>query len=358
MRKIPYFVGLGVACCLPFFAVGCGGNNQQARSASEVGAPQKEAAAEPDLVGTVIGTIGRDHLAKDGYPLSRIADIIDVFKPDMLLIQIRPEPFKKQELEDASFEMTYVNGVAGTAGVETVPFDWFQDTDVMPAAAFGPEDTAKKPEPKKGAKDGKPQVTSVSSMKSDLPPDPYNYLSPPEIDPDMADAYKTEWAPAQSLGFLSFTDANNDDQSLKLWDSMSARIRYAKGYSSLSRRLAWMEYNATGAFTKQKGNVHRVMVVANVRYRAALEQMVAGWGAALRDPVELQKKTDQAHDEVPSAVVADWNRQLDRLRDGIPKHAPDALRKIYLEKIAILQAAVDKKGNCCVDSAAFVPKDI
>lgn len=355
MAKLPYFLGLGVACGLPFLAAGCGGNNQEARSASEVGSPQKEAPAEPDLVATVVGTIGRDHLTTEGYPLTRIADIIDVFKPDMLLLQVRPDAYKQLKLEDASFEMTYVNGVAGTAGVDTEPFDWFRDEDVMPAAAFGPEDS---PSAKKEKKGGKPQPVSVTSLKSAIPPDPFNFLRAPEIDPDMMDAYKTESAPLDTLGFLSFTDANNDDQSLKIWNAMSARIRYTTGYSALARRLAWMEFNATQAFMKQKGSIHRLMVVANVRYRSALEQMVAGYGAVVRDPVAIQKKTDQAHDSVPDSVVAEWRREIDRLRDGIPKHAPDALRKIYLEKIAILQAAVDKKGSCCVDSAAFVPKDL
>ncbi len=358
MAKLPYFLGLGVACGLPFLAAGCGGNNQEARSASEVGAPQHETVAEPDLVATVVGTIGREHLAKDGYPLSRIADIIDVFKPDMLLIQVRPDAYKQLHLEDASFEMTYVNGVAGTAGVDTEPFDWFRDQDVMPAAAFGAEETPSKKEKAEAKKGGKPQPISVTALKTDIPPDPFNFLVAPDIEPDMMDAYKAESAPLETLGFLSFADANNDDQSLKIWNAMSARIRYTTGYSALARRLAWMEFNATQAFMKQKGSIHRLMVVANVRYRSALEQMVAGYGAVLRDPVALQKKTDQAHDSVPDSVVVEWRREIDRLRDGIPKHAPDALRKIYLEKIAILQAAVDKKGSCCVDSAAFVPKDI
>jgi hypothetical protein len=41
----------------------------------------------------------------------------------------------------------------------------------------------------------------------------------------------------------------------------------------------------------------------------------------------------------------------------MPKHGPEVLRQNILQKIAILQAAIDKKGGCCVDANAIVAKD-
>lgn len=361
MSKIPYFLGLTALLGLAVECAGCGGNHQ-ARSPSEIGAPQQVEAAEPDLVAIVVGTVGRDHLTKDGYPLTKIADIIDTFKPDMILLQARQEPFKKQQLEDASFEMTYVNGVAGTAGVDTEPFDWFRDDDTLPPAIPGMSGGDEGASPKKGKKgdrggEMKDVKAEAAAAKGKEIPDPFNYLVPPEIDPDMTDAYKNDTTMLATLGGMSFADANNDETSNKIWNAMSARIRYAKGYSALARRLAWMKFLGAQAYQKQKGQVHRLMVVVNVRYRAPMEEMVAGWGAVVRDPVAIQKKAEQQHDAVPDNVIQEWNHEIDRLKDGIPRHGPESLRQNVLERIAILQAAVDKKGACCVDASTLGPKE-
>ncbi|MEO8874966.1 MAG: hypothetical protein ABI461_05200 [Polyangiaceae bacterium] len=347
-------LGLGAALSLSFTTVGCGGSKGPAVSPSEVSA-QKAVVDQPDLSGIVVGTIGRDHLIKDGYPLTKIADIIDVYKPDLLLIQVRADAYKKLNLEDASFEMTYVNAVAGTAGVETAPIDWFKDEDVLPQPG-GSDDTSAAP-PKKGKKGAPTPVDATDAKKGGAPPDPFNYSPPVDVDPDFAGAFKDESAALDTLGPLSFADANNDANSLKIWDAMSAQIRYTKGYSPLARRLAWMGYNATQAYQKDKGQVHRVMVVVNVRYRAAMEQVIAGWGAVVQDPVAIAKSAEQTHDSIPDSVFTQWHREVDRLHDKLPKHGPETLRISLLQKIAILQAAADKKGVCCVDASALAPKD-
>jgi len=357
MAKRPYFscfLGLSAALSLSFLGVGCGGPHQLAVSPSEVSS-QKTTVDEPDLVGIVVGTIGRDHLIKEGYPLTKIADIIEVFKPDLLLIQVRADAYKKATLEDASFEMTYVNSVAGTSGVETAPIDWFKDEDAVPPGAA--DDAGGAPPPKKGKKGAAPVADATDAKKNGAPADPFNYSPPVDVDPDNADAFKSETALLGTLGPLTFADANTDEGSLKIWDAMSAQIRYTKGYSPLARRLAWMGYNATQAYQKQKGQTHRIMVVVNVRYRAAMEQVIAGFGAVVRDPVAIAKSAEQTHDSVPESVISDWRREIDRLRDKIPKHGPETLRQNILQKIAILQVAADKKGACCVDATSLAPKD-
>lgn len=364
MAKSGFFGGFlgpalttSVSLALSVTAVGCGGPAKQSASPSEVSS-QPSTANEPDLIATVVGTVGRDHLLKDGYPLSKIADIIDTFKPDMILIPMRTDDYKQQHYEDASFEMTYVNAVAGTAGVDVEPIGWFKDEDTFPPGVMDdatPAPSSKKP--KKGAKPA-PLSASVDASAAKAPPgDPYNFLPPVPVDPDFADAFKSESAYASTLGPLSFADANSDDITGKIWDSMSTQIRYAKGYSAYGRRVAWLGYNATQAFNKQKGQTHRLMIVVNVRYRAPMEQLVMGLGAVLRDPVAIVKSMDQAPDDaIPDDVITQWRRSIDNLRERIPKHGPDTLRTNLLQKIAILEAAVSKKGACCVDASAMAPK--
>jgi hypothetical protein len=362
MAKRPFFsrflgpaLMMSASVALSLTAAGCGGSHQAATSPSEVSS-QPAATNEPDLVAIVVGTTGRDELLKDGYSLTKIADIIDVFKPDMLLIQIRADAYKQQHLEDASFEMTYVNAVAGTAGVDVEPIDWFKDEDSFPAGVMDDAGPAPTKKPKKGGKPDTGNPDSGAAQKGPLG-DPFNYMPAISVDPDNADAYKNETAYLTALGPLSFADANNDETSGKIWDAMSAQIRYTKGYSSLARRIAWMQYNGTQAYTKQKGATHRLMVVVNVRYRAAMEQLVAGFGAVMKDPAATAKSAEQAHDSVSEDVVTQWRRQVDNLREKLPKHGPDTLRQSMLGKIAILNAAISKKGTCCVDIGALAPKE-
>src|SRR5580704_5361490 len=101
MAKSPYFSGfgglalmMGASLALSLTAAGCGGSGKPAVSSSEASAQAQSSASEPDLVAVIVGTEGRDHLLKDGYPLTKIADIIEVLKPDMILIQIRADAYK------------------------------------------------------------------------------------------------------------------------------------------------------------------------------------------------------------------------------------------------------------------------
>src|SRR4051812_8332827 len=64
---------------------------------------------EPAYQAEVVGTIGKYHLVESRYPLSRLGDAFAAFKPDLVLVAVRVDPFREGHLEDASFEMTYVN---------------------------------------------------------------------------------------------------------------------------------------------------------------------------------------------------------------------------------------------------------
>src|SRR3954447_23171593 len=76
---------------------------------------------EPAYQAAVVGTIGRMHMVESRYPLSKLGDVLAAFKPDLLLIAVRVDPFREGHLEDTSFEMTYVNALAMQHGVAVEP---------------------------------------------------------------------------------------------------------------------------------------------------------------------------------------------------------------------------------------------
>ena len=77
----------------------------------------------------VVGTIHSAHLVQRDYPLARLAAVLSAAHPDLVLVEIRPEPFAAGHLEDGPFEMTYVTLLARAAGVPVEPIDWWREED-------------------------------------------------------------------------------------------------------------------------------------------------------------------------------------------------------------------------------------
>src|SRR5438874_275600 len=68
---------------------------------------------EPDMYAMVVGSLGEYHLVNSGYPFSKLGDSMDVFRPDLIVIDQAPEVIKERP-EEASVETEYVKYVAGT----------------------------------------------------------------------------------------------------------------------------------------------------------------------------------------------------------------------------------------------------
>ncbi|NVL67784.1 hypothetical protein, partial [Escherichia coli] len=91
-------VGIGALGCEPSERVPARGPK----------APPCPPPPEPAYQATVVGTIGKMHMVESRYPLSKLGDVLATFKPDLVLVGVRVDPFREGHLEDAPFEMTYV----------------------------------------------------------------------------------------------------------------------------------------------------------------------------------------------------------------------------------------------------------
>ncbi len=271
--------------------------------------PSRVTVPEPDLQAMVVGTIDKDHLTQGGYPLSKLGDVFDAYKPDLVLVQIRPEAYKDNKLEDGPFEMAYVNTIAGSRGIDVEPIDYYKDAD------YG--------------------------------------ASPPAADPAEADQYKMEAGWLDSLSPYTFEQANTRETSLKILDATNASNRFLKGNPVWSRRVAWITHNAAEAVKKRKSK--KVLAFVNILLRPYVEMRLLANGAVLREPVDVVNKAGESRESgsVPQPVVVEWQRGLDRLRDKLPRRGPE--RAPILAKIAILEAAVNKQGACCVSPNVLIP---
>lgn len=299
IRRAAFSVGwLVVSACTP--------TQTHTSSPSE---PPRVAVVEPDFQAMVVGTIDKDHMTQGGYPLSKLGDVFDAYKPDLVLIQLRPEAFKDSKFEDGPFEMTYVDVVAGSRGIDVEPIDYYKDSD-------------------------------------------YGAL-PPAPDPSEADQYKLEAGWLDSLSPYTFEQANTRETSLKILDATMASERFLKGNPVWARRVAWVTHNAAEAVKKRKA--HKVLAFVNILLRPYVEMRLMAGGAVLREPVDVVNKSGESREAgtVPQPVVVEWQHGLDRLRDNLPRRGPE--RTPMLAKIAILEAAVNKQGACCVSANVLTP---
>src|SRR5688572_25408348 len=110
------------AAILALCAASCGGSDPHEKPK----APRCPPPPEPSHQAVVVGTIGRMHLAESRYSVTRLAEVLAAFKPDLVLVAVRVDPYREDHLEDASFEMTYVNHLAKARGIPVEPIDWFR----------------------------------------------------------------------------------------------------------------------------------------------------------------------------------------------------------------------------------------
>ena len=78
----------------------------------------------------VVGTEHGGHVTTPGYPMSKLGALIDAYKPDLVLVEIRPAPFAMGHYEDGPIEMSYVTLHAKSRGIAVAPIDWWRDEDV------------------------------------------------------------------------------------------------------------------------------------------------------------------------------------------------------------------------------------
>lgn len=296
---------VGVAACGPL--------DREPENAGGASAKGKDGGCppppEPTYQSMVLGTIGKYHLAESRYPLSRIGDVVSAFKPDLVLLAVRVDPYREGHLEEASFEMTYANFVAKERGIAVEPIDWFRWEDLGAA--------------------------------------------PPSVEPwDAREVLARESAVLREPRLLTFEQANAPDFAVRVLGAQNAEVRYRTGNGVAARRAAWMSAQAERAITRHQ-RPKRVLAVVDVFDRPALDLHLHGQGYANQEPVLLLEKAKEVMmGDVPPEVVTEFRAELGRARLA-EKDAKGPTAAFWAERAKVLELAVEKKGGCCVTQSAL-----
>jgi hypothetical protein len=262
---------------------------------------------EPDMYAMVIASVHEYHLVTNGYPFSKIGDAMDAFRPDLTVIDEAPVVMKERP-EEASVETEYVKYIAGTRA---------SDVEAIATARVDPE---------------------------------------VEFHVEAADdaALKPSDEFMETLVGLGFEEANSQETAVKIMNAHNARQRFAKGEPNYTRREAWLEKGTDEAIARH--HPKRLLVVVDGSHRPALEAHLREIGAGIRSPVELVRAAKEAREEnsVPPLVIKAWTQQLDRLRERLSSMKKDSPQRQWMQTQAnIMQAAVDRNGQCCVSPDRF-----
>jgi hypothetical protein len=87
---------------------------------------------------TVLATIGSAHARNPRFGWVHLDSILQKSTPDLLLVQIRPEHFNKQEFFDGSPEMAYLAYTARKMKIECRGIDWWLDVQLAKWDLVGP----------------------------------------------------------------------------------------------------------------------------------------------------------------------------------------------------------------------------
>jgi hypothetical protein len=265
---------------------------------------------EPAYQAAVVGTIGKMHMVESRYPLSRLGDVLAAFKPDLVLVAARVDPFHEGRLEDASFEMTYVASLAKQHGVAVEPIDWFRDQDLgAAAAAVEPWDESE-----------------IAKKEAEV-------LSVPRL--------------------YNFEQANGTELEEKVLLANGAEARHRSGNPLAARRHAWLQHLAASAVSRH-GRPKRVLAYVDVLDRPSVDLLLHGVGYTMKEPVSvLSKAKEEMISDIPADVMNEWRAQLDRTRARIEAARTPAEKAFWSDRQRTLQVAVDKRATCCVSQAAL-----
>jgi hypothetical protein len=267
---------------------------------------------EPAYQAAVVGTIGKMHMVESRYQLSKLGDVLSAFKPDLVLVAVRVDPYREGHLEDASFEMTYVTHLAKQHGIAVEPIDWFREPDL-----------------------GAP---------------------PPAAEPwDEAEVAKKEAEVLAQPRLYTFEQANGSELEQKVLLATGAEARHRAGNPLVARRHAWMQ-QLTASAVSRHDRPKRVLAYVDVLDRPTVDLALHGVGYTTKEPVALVSKSkDEMIAGISADVMNDWKEQLDRTRARIDgaKSAPE--KAFWSDRQRTLQVVIDKRAACCVTQSALAP---
>ncbi len=268
--------------------------------------PEKTSSNAPNAI--VIGTAHKGHLLVADYPITKLGDVLSSYKPDLVLVEIRPEAFASGHLEDGPIEMTYVVVTARAMGIDVEPIDWWRGEDLGAPA--------------------------------------------PASDAEAERAYDVEFGALEKkiVSYASFAELNSPERSREFLRVENARARFGVGYeNSWHRRQAWFHERARAAI--EKHHARRVAAFVGFEHRPELEAFLAAFGEQITDPTSLNFPASPTHPVSPQ-IVASWREGLTRLRAELAT-APERTQPALKSKIRYWEVAVERSGACCVDESAL-----
>ena len=264
---------------------------------------------EPAYQAAVVGTIGKLHLVESRYPIAKLGDVLAAFKPDLLLVGARVDPFREGHLEDASFEMTYVTALAKQHRIDIEPIDWFRDQDL-----------------------GAPEA----------PAEPW----------DEAGIAKREAALLAEPRLFTFEVANGQELAQKILLATDADARHRAGNPIPTRRHAWMQHLAASA-VERRARPKKVLAYVDVLDRPTVDALLHGLGYAMKEPVALVAKAkEEMISAIPGDVLDDWKGQLARARANVESAKTPPEKAFWTDRARSLGVVVDKRGQCCVGQSS------
>ena len=259
---------------------------------------------------TVVGTIGKYHLVESRFPVARLGDVLAVFKPDLLLLAVRVDPYREGHLEDASFEMTYVNALARQHGVVVEPIDWFREQDLAaPPAAVEPWDESE-----------------IARREGEI-------LGAPRL--------------------YTFDQANGNDLGRRILLAGLAEARHRSGDALVTRRHAQIDQLATSAIERH-GRPKRVLAYVDVLDRPSLDGLLHGVGYSTREPSAiLGSAKEEILGDIPSDVLAEWQAEQARAHANTEAAKTPPEKTFWTEREHVLRLVNEKHAQCCVTQSAL-----
>jgi hypothetical protein len=83
----------------------------------------------------LLGTIHRDHLTSETYSLWHIQSVVENLKPDLLLVESRPEELTRENWADGPIEMPVASLTARSLGIPVAGIDWWRKMGSKPGTS-------------------------------------------------------------------------------------------------------------------------------------------------------------------------------------------------------------------------------
>lgn len=299
MRRALVALLLGLWACDP----------DRARPVAAPAAPACAAPLEAEKQLVVVGTIGKLHMAESRYPISKLGDVMSTFKPDLVLLGVRVDPFREGNYEDASFEMTYLAALAKNRAIPTEAIDWFREHDLA------------------------------------APP-------PPVDPPDEAEIAKRGAEILSRPKLYTFEQANGAELAISIFLANTSQQRHRGGNAPWTRRAAWLQHLAIDAVTRHK-MPKKVLAFVDVFDRPTVTLAVSAIGYEARDPMTVLRQSSEVMvSDLPPEVLSQYKNQLGRVRERVEKSkGPE--KAFWQEREKVLEIVVDKRAACCVTTSAL-----